>query len=79
MPTLLTPEHFQLLSTRRLTEAVAPTEPSDEGVVPTAGSARLAQMARFELRRRAGQVPVRNRYASVTLRRRVGGPEDTAV
>ena len=76
MPTLLTPEHFQLLSTRRLTEAVAPSEPSSEGIVPAAGSARMAQMARFELRRRACQVPVRHRYASVTLLR-AGQPEDT--
>lgn len=63
---MMTPEHFQLLSTRHLEAAAHPDEhTSDTEEVATGG---MARMARFELRRRQCQVPVRNRYDSVALR-----------
>ena len=55
MPPVLTPEHFQLLSTRRLTDAADTTEEMTD----------MARMARYELRRRECAVPVRQRYDSV--------------
>ena len=60
---MMTPEHLQLLSTRRLTDAAS--ERVSESDETSTASADLARMARFELRRRACDVPVRNRYASV--------------
>jgi hypothetical protein len=59
---LLTPEHFQLFSTRRLTESAEPQAEADET------SPSIARMAHFEMRRRAGEVPVRHRYSSVHVR-----------
>ncbi len=66
MPTPMTPEHLQLLSTRHLTAAAERVSDSDE--TSTRDDGGLARMARFELRRRACSVPVNHRYASVRLR-----------
>lgn len=64
---MMTPEHLQLLSTRNLEAAAHPDEQtSDTEEVAVTGD--MARMARFELRRRQCQVPVRNRYDSVALR-----------
>lgn len=64
---MMTPEHLQLLSTRHLEAAAHPDErTSDTEEVPATGG--MVRMARFELRRRQCQVPVRNRYDSVALR-----------
>lgn len=62
--TPLTPEHLQLLPTRRLEAAVLPDATSESGeTLPP----EMARLARYELRRRQCQVPVRNRYASVNV------------
>ena len=64
---MMTPEHLQLLSTRRLEAAIRPdgrTSMTEE----VSADGDLARMARFELRRRQCQVPVQNRYDSVALR-----------
>lgn len=63
---MLTPEHLQLLSTRRLNDAA--TDRVSESDETSSKGTDLARMARFELRRRAGDVPVRNRYDSVRWR-----------
>ena len=63
---MLTPEHLQLLSTRRLNEAVTERDPGSDETTGTRTD--MARMARFELRRRACSVPVRNRYESVRWR-----------
>ena len=57
---VITPEHIQLLSSRKL-EALAQDhdndpQPLDEDV------ARWRRIARFELRRRRCEVPVKDRY-----------------
>ena len=65
----ITPEHLQLFSTRRLKETLAErVSTTDEEVSADAATADMARMARYEMRRRQGQVPVRNRYASVNVR-----------
>ncbi len=65
MQTPMTPEHLQLLSTSRLTAAAEKVSESDE---TSTTDSSMAQMARFELRRRACDVPVNHRYASVRWR-----------
>lgn len=63
---MMTPEHLQLLSTRRLNEVMSEkVSESDETATQEGG---MARMARFELRRRACDVPVNHRYASVRWR-----------
>ena len=61
----MTPEHLQLFSTRHLQEALAErvSTTDEEAAAPD-----MARMARYEMRRRQCQVPVRNRYASVDVR-----------
>ena len=61
----LTPEHFQLLSDSRLQEA-ADREPEPSADAETEARDRaLARMARYEIRRRRCEVPVKDRYSSV--------------
>ena len=61
----MTPEHFQLLSDRRLQEAADHTpSPSGNADADTRDRA-LARMARYEIRRRRCEVPVTDRYSSV--------------
>ena len=57
----LTPEHFQLMSDKKLRETVEERSSSD---LPEEARAALARLARYEMRRRKGDVPVRDRYTS---------------
>lgn len=60
-----TPEHLQLLSPKHLEAAArddaAPASDADEA----AERAARSRMARYEIRRRRCEVPVRDRYACV--------------
>ena len=61
----MTPEHFQLLSDQKLQEA-ADRDPAPSGNPDTDARDRaLIRMARYEIRRRRCEVPVRDRYSSV--------------
>ncbi len=61
----MTPEHFQLLSDRKLQEA-ADREPAPSGDADADARERaMCRMARYEIRRRRCDVPVRDRYSSV--------------
>ena len=62
MPSPLTPEHFQLISNRRLQDAARPTDQA------SGDESEMAKLAKYELRRRQAQVPVAHRYASVHAR-----------
>ena len=73
MPTPITPEHLQLLSDKRLAEAAREDDGdgAQEGDQETDGDdtvwiARkaMARAARYEIRRRAADVPVRDRFTS---------------
>lgn len=58
----MTPEHMQLLSDKKLKEAAEEKTTSE---APNDMKAALARMARYEIRRRRGDVPVRDRYGHV--------------
>lgn len=55
--TSVTPEHLQLLSDKKLQQAVEDESISTEDVA-------LARAARYELKRRQCEVPVSDRYTS---------------
>lgn len=56
-----TPEHLQLMSDRKLQETV---EERTTEKPPSPDHDALVRMARYEIRRRKGDVPVRDRYTS---------------
>ena len=57
---VITPEHIQFLSTRKL-QTVAQTF-DDEPTPPDEDVARWRRLAQYELRRRRGENPVKDRY-----------------
>ena len=57
----MTPEHLQLLSDQQLVDAA---EQRSKSPAPDDARAALSRMARYELRRRQCDVPVRDRYDS---------------
>ena len=64
--TTVTPEHMQLLSDKRLEEAVRESQAADgtdTDEVARQGRQAVARAARYELARRRCEVPVRDRYA----------------
>ena len=59
---VITPEHIQLLSTRKL-QAVAQSH-DNEPTPPDEDVARWRRLAQFELRRRRCEIPVKDRYGT---------------
>ena len=62
MPATLTPEHLQLLSDKRLEEAARQTPEAGDDDAQRSGRQAIARAARYEMSRRRGEVPVRDRY-----------------
>ena len=67
-----TPEHLQLLSAQRLADVAEAPHLADEDDASYADEharerrrAALARLARYEIVRRRGEMPVRDRYACV--------------
>ena len=61
----MTPEHFQLLSDRRLRETVDRASSASNDGDADARDRALVRLARYEIRRRRCEVPVTDRYSSV--------------
>ena len=65
MRDIMTPEHLQLFSDRRLREAADRPAVDSGDREADARDRAFVRMARYELRRRRCEVPVTDRYSSV--------------